>query len=131
MVSMELQDVPPEQFKEFVLYVIPGEENSEKALALAGGNVHIQDVRTIRKRPAWLVGVPTVVHREESNAYRGSAALELLRSDQVTEPGAPAGVHDTWAPPRDPGDEGDVDNGKLTHADMKAYMRARDAVVAA
>ena len=72
------------EFKNYVLYIIPGEANSEKATqivnAAGGEDVWVQDLRMLHPPlPAWLNGVPTLVPRSEGRAYKGSECLEYLQ----------------------------------------------------
>ena len=70
------------EFKNLVLYIIPGEANSQKALGMLKDmqdDVWVQDLRMLHPPlPTWLTGVPTLVPRQEAKAYRGSECLEYL-----------------------------------------------------
>ena len=131
-----LADLPREAFKDFVLYILPGESNSERANDLVHDmdNVHVQDVRDLDSWPVWLVGVPTLVHNTEQNAYRGTACLQLLHKERAapTGSGGPAGfswgdddkaseVSPIKAPVRD------TPAGRLTSSDVTDYINARNS----
>ena len=75
----------PADYRNIILYVVPGEVNSEKALACVAANqelaseIWVQDVRLLQPPlPAWLTGVPTAVLREEGVPHRGSNCLAFL-----------------------------------------------------
>lgn len=89
-------------YKSHVLYVVPQEANSQKALRLlrqhraVEEDVWVQDVRVLEAPlPAWLTGVPTVISRKDGTPHRGSACLaylqELHRTTQEGMAALPAG----------------------------------------
>ena len=84
--NFSVAELPREALMDFILYVRPGEANSEKALLAAGEmeNILVQDVDDLSTWPEWLIGVPTMVHTTEGNAYRGSACLQLLQKERQT-----------------------------------------------
>ena len=74
-------------FADYIMYVRGGDDNSEAALAKIrnSSNIHVQDVDELaRPLPAWLRGVPTIVHKESGRCYRGTACMTHLGS--ITEP---------------------------------------------
>lgn len=79
-----LRSEPEDNFKLFVLYMKPGDANSEKAVALLKKSPRlaqtvIQDATLVPlPRPAWLVSVPTLVDKHEQVVKRGSEALKQL-----------------------------------------------------
>ena len=83
-------------YKSHVLYVVPEEANSQKALRLlrqhraVEDDVWVQDVRMLQAPlPAWLTGVPTIISRKEGAPHRGTACLGYL---QELQRGTPDGV---------------------------------------
>jgi hypothetical protein len=73
-------------FADLVLYVLPDDENSQKALKLSSriNGVHVQSVSDLpRPLPVWLTGIPTLVKKSEQRAYRGSACLEHLTQEST------------------------------------------------
>ena len=113
-------------FKRWLLYVLPEDKPSLEAMQLVvqiESDVHITNIARIArdKRPAWLVGVPTLVDLRHQLKYEGSAALDEIRKYVEADPmpvcgmakqyfklgekgdteqdwGAPAGLHDYIMP---------------------------------
>ena len=66
----------------YLLYVIPNEVNSQKAIqSVTENNVQIVDVKSLKKKPDWLKGVPTAVEVSTGRVYEGTNCLLLLKSD--------------------------------------------------
>lgn len=140
------------EFKNYVLYIIPGEANSEKALQMvrAAGNddVWVQDLRMLHPPlPGWLNGVPTLVPRSEARAYKGSDCLELLervghqpqgylsgQTQSVARTFEGAGSVTRFEVVGGPGGAGlgaqqasrDID-GRVNERDIESYMQQRTA----
>lgn len=82
----------PVHYKDFVLYVIPSDENSTMALRLAvriEQRVLCRNVGELSQRPAWLKGVPTLVETRSGQVYTGSNAISRLE-EAVQEPRTPS-----------------------------------------
>ena len=80
-------------YKSHVLYVVPEETNSQKALQLLSQHqavqedVWVQDVRILQPPlPEWLNGVPTIISRKHGEPYRGTACLQYLQHLQQSTP---------------------------------------------
>ena len=80
-------------YKSHVIYVVPEEANSQKALKLlrrhraVEEDVWVQDVRMLQAPlPAWLDGVPTIISRKEGTPHRGTACLKYLQQMQCATP---------------------------------------------
>ena len=66
----------------YLLYVIPTEVNSQKAIQnVTENNVQIVDVKSLKKKPDWLKGVPTIVEVSTGKVYEGTHCLLLLKND--------------------------------------------------
>ncbi len=82
--KVDFQKAESADFKNHILYVIPTEANSEKALAMVrekglDEDMWVQDLRMLRPPlPPWLDGVPTLVPRSEGKAYKGTSCLQYL-----------------------------------------------------
>ena len=130
-----LADLPAEAFKDFVLYILPGEHNSERAIELARNmkSVFMQDVNDLDSWPTWLVGVPTLVHNAEQNAYRGTACLKLLQKEKSIPCGGGAkgfcwhsdDNNDSVAPVSAPVQDSPV--GHINSEDITDYINERNA----
>jgi hypothetical protein len=66
----------------YLLYVVLGEVNSQKAIqSVTENNVQIVDVKSLKKKPDWLKGVPTAVEVSTGKVYEGTNCLLLLKND--------------------------------------------------
>lgn len=71
----------PLDYKQFVLYIIPTDQNCFKIMELAfllQEVVHVEDIQKLQSRPAWLKGVPTLVHIKSMKPLYGSEAFATL-----------------------------------------------------
>ena len=98
-----LQQKPPamappptdSDFKEFVLYVTPGDSGCARALEALSTNREmkldtlIQDVTALPARPVWLDVVPLLAVKTERKAYKAAACIDFI-----------AGYKRRGAPPR-------------------------------
>ena len=72
--------------KAYVLYIVPDEANSKKALNMfnsphASSDVWVQDVRLLETPlPSWLKGVPTLVHKNSGDILSGTSCLSKLQT---------------------------------------------------
>lgn len=80
-------------YKSHILYVVPQEANSQKALRQlqqhrgVETDVWVQDVRLLKPPlPAWLKGVPTIISRKEAVPRGGTACLQYLERLQRSTP---------------------------------------------
>lgn len=73
----------------YVLYVLPEEENSIKAVQIGArfNEIKIININTLPKsqRPPWLTGVPTLANLEKGVVFKGTEALVELKK-QTEEP---------------------------------------------
>ena len=81
------------EFKPHLLYIVPSEGNSQKAVELVQRNrelqeeAWVQDVRLLQPPlPPWLDGVPIVVKRSTGEVYKGTACLNYLQKLCDTSP---------------------------------------------
>ena len=75
-----------EAAKQFVLYAIPDERNSKKALYLSRPLVdQVFDPLRMRKRPSWLSGVPTIVDLKTKAVYEGTKCLLYMQKRNNSE----------------------------------------------
>jgi hypothetical protein len=67
--------------KVYVLYILPQDANSEKALQLArlAPGIHVQDIRSLNVRPPWLTTVPTLLRISDKDIKQGGPALQELQ----------------------------------------------------
>ena len=86
-------------YKSHILYVVPQEANSQKALEQlqrhrgVETDVWVQDVRLLQPPlPAWLKGVPTIISRKEAVPHGGTACLQYLQRLQQSTPEAMAAL---------------------------------------
>ena len=92
-------------YKDYIVYIKPGDPPCEKLLELMSQrglleDAIVQDALNIKQRPAWLTGVPILIHQTPGNkekgveptrtAYRGSKAFEFVAAKAV-EPQSFAG----------------------------------------
>lgn len=71
-----------EDYKDYVLFVIPGDAASQRAQEIAARHtdVKIKNIYQIppQSRPTWLTGAPILWDKGPNKAYRGTAALRML-----------------------------------------------------
>ena len=86
-------------YKSHILYVVPNEKNSKKALQQLQSHpgveteVWVQDVRLLQPPlPAWLKGVPTIISRKEAIPHAGTACLQYLSHLQQSTPDSMAAL---------------------------------------
>ena len=131
-------------YKNFTLYVIPGDGPSQRATEIAAkySDVQIKNIYQIpmNQRPPWLTGAPILLERQTNKAYPGSSAIRKLESlHQEDEVGiasySQAGIgyaiesnmdtsHSSIVPILD--DESRYGNGKLQEKDKEAYEKVRE-----
>ena len=74
----------PSAYKDFVLYMLHDNPGCDKLLNMVrakpglADNTWVQDVKLLTERPAWLNGVPIIVHKAEKKAYRGTSAFTFV-----------------------------------------------------
>lgn len=73
-----------EDYKTYVLYVIPGDKSSQLAQELASQSNEIQIVNIMMIKqmqlPKWLNGAPTLQNIQTNDVFKGSKALQQLKS---------------------------------------------------
>ena len=130
----------------WALYVVPGESNSEKALAAAPTGVRAVDVRELEAYPPFLDGVPILANNKEKMAYKGTQALRPLaelKKDELKPAGVATGQRNTMGSFVDgaaiaPGAGAPADlrggiatrvlEGRVQEQDVSAYMQQRSQV---
>jgi hypothetical protein len=66
--------------KQFILYAIPNESNSNKALSMVRTNLdHTCDPTKLQNLPEWLTGVPTILNLESKDVYEGTQCLLYMQ----------------------------------------------------
>ena len=144
---VDFENANSAEFKKYVLYILPGEPNSQKALRMAeqcGDEVWVQDLRMLHPPlPSWLNGVPTLVPRSESKAYKGTDCLTYLQHMSSQPQGYMSGQTQSIARSFDSAgcvtrfesvsshgsmesDRGDSSN-RVGDEDLEAYMQRRSA----
>jgi hypothetical protein len=76
---------------EYILYVVPGEKNSEHVMGLIGpstrDDIWLQNARELgRPLPTWLDGVPILAHKPSGRLLRGTdcvAEIETLGANKL------------------------------------------------
>jgi len=144
--------MPDNAFKNYTLYIFPGDNNSNTALGALNkntslrGNVHVQNIELLSTLPAWLDGVPIIEDKKQQRAYKGTACIEWLDKNTEVLGNAPIGrnqvlggklmafedgavIPDTRATAteewREPNDM--QNNTKISTNDIEAYMQKRAA----
>jgi hypothetical protein len=90
-------DLPDGAFKNYTLYIYPGDKNSNTALTVLNnntslrGNVHVQNIEHLSNLPVWLDGVPVVEDQKQERAYKGTACIEWLKTNTDVLGNAPIG----------------------------------------
>lgn len=112
------------------LYVVTGEENSQKALRYPHVDVHTHDVRQMKEIPTFLKGVPSLYIRKSKLVMTGSQCLQFLQSlepPQVEEEemmqssiGGKKSNFVSQAPPREYSDE------KIKSLDLEKILQERN-----
>lgn len=76
----------PSEFKSYLLYIVPAEANSQKALEMVQQShelqqdIWVQDVRMLNPPlPPWLNGVPIMVKRATGEVFKGTACLDFVQ----------------------------------------------------
>ena len=92
-------------YKDYIVYIKPGDPPCEKLLELMSQrglleDAMVQDAMQIKQRPVWLTGVPILIHQTPGNkekgvepsrtAYRGGEAFRFVAAKAV-EPQSFAG----------------------------------------
>ena len=76
---------------EYILYIVPGEVNSEQALSMIDDNIEddvwVQDIRNLHTPlPRWLNGVPTLVRKSTKCVAKGTECIARLKELRNTVP---------------------------------------------
>lgn len=135
------------EFKSYLLYVVPAEANSQKALQMVQQNhelqqdIWVQDVRMLTPPlPPWLNGVPIMVKRATGEVYKGTACLDFVQDCSERTPtylgaqsggmqsfqnGQPVGTRFELAGPTSAVDPSQR-TGKVTEETLTAFQQARE-----
>jgi hypothetical protein len=72
--------------RKFILYILPEDENSHKAMGMVNREVdHVCNVSTLKeKKPNWLTGVPTLLVLSTKEVYEGTQCLMYMRKRNST-----------------------------------------------
>ena len=137
----------PSEFKSYLLYIVPAEVNSKKALQMVQQNhelqqdIWVQDVRMLNPPlPPWLNGVPIMVKRATGEVYKGTACLDFVRecSDStVTYLGSQSGSMQSFQSGQSVGTRFELAGqtsavdlsqraGKLTEEALTTFQQARE-----
>jgi len=139
------QDV---EFKNYILYILSNDMNSRKALDILRKNaefeheVWIQDCDKLpRPLPPWLTGVPTLVPRSESMAYKGTQCLDYIQKLTSMprgcgpqdsgfysfEDGTPCVQENHYEAPQTDMPEMMMTDDKLSPSSLEQYMKMRES----
>ena len=81
-----------DDFKQYVLYVFPGDANCDRAMGMLTPDVSVQDVTKLDALPAFIDGVPILADKKSESLVRGTACLralqELKKSELIPAPTA-------------------------------------------
>lgn len=149
MTTVAMDKEAASEFKRFLLYVVPTDPNSQKAVEIMNRghdlqeDVWVQDVRLLKPPlPPWLDGVPTIVRRSSGEVYKGSACLTFLTECMQKTPtciqgrsgNCVQGFHTGEAMPHhfeaadvDSGGPLEDRSGKVSDDQMAAMLAAREA----
>lgn len=93
----------PADYRKFILYIVNGDPNSNRAVLLASGlaDVHIQNVRSIPalQRPAWLEHVPSLLSLSDNKCFVGTYCIEKLHQISSERSGAPMEIQNAVKDP--------------------------------
>ena len=86
---MNIDNLSDSDMREYILYVIPNDANSEKAQTMISheivDNVWVQDIMALTPPlPNWLTGVPTLVHKPSKQIMKGTQCISFLSELQET-----------------------------------------------
>ena len=129
----------------FTLYALPGEKNSEKAIALLNSDIKLLNVRTLKNIPDFVDGVPTLANYKTKEAFKGTRCLEqleLLKKSFVSPASAVKNGRMTFGAFQSgkaislkkgslislPKESHRVLDGKVKEKDVNAYMSARNSI---
>ena len=79
-------------FKDYILYIAKNNPGCNALLELLikcpvlHNRTWIQDVHQLSSRPPWLNGVPILVSKKDEQAYKGSAAMQFVKTFKDDEP---------------------------------------------
>lgn len=88
---MNPQSMSKSDLREYILYAVPGETNSEQAMSILATNIQddvwVQDIRELSTPlPQWLNGVPTLVHKPSKRVMKGTECIAQLQQLRNTTP---------------------------------------------
>ena len=78
---------PARMLPECILYVLTTDTHSRKAMGMSiAPRDYICDVATLKTRPSWLTGVPTLLVLATKNVYEGTQCLAYLAASLAASP---------------------------------------------
>jgi len=83
--TADVSKMSESDFKQYVLYVFPGEPVCERALSMLTDEVILQDVTKLPRLPPFVDGVPILADKKNETLARGSACLEALKQLKDSE----------------------------------------------
>ena len=97
--AVEISTLSQEDFKPWILYVFPGDKNSDNAAQLAqqaASAVYVQDISKLSKLPPFVDGVPVLANKKNKQAFKGTLALQTLKDLKELEV-APAPINSGYS----------------------------------
>lgn len=66
----------------YILYIIPGDSACDLAVKAIPMHTRIQtvNVKTLKTKPSWLVGVPTLYRPADKTSWKGTECIETLHN---------------------------------------------------
>ena len=109
----------------YILYVFEGDANSQRAKDAAPPTVTVEPINAMESIPAFLRGVPTLLHVPTNTLSEGTACLEALakavREEGGSAPGEAPILFKTAA-------SANNSDGKITDDALKAFLARRNKV---
>ena len=81
----DVSKMSEEDFKQYVLYVFPGDENCDRAMTMLTDEVHVADVTKMPRLPAFIDGVPILGDKKSKELFRGTSCMEKLSTLKKSE----------------------------------------------
>ena len=71
------------QSPKYILYVLPNDANSQRAIRCAPDAIHVVDVSQLPEIPHWVRGVPTAVDVSTGRVFEGTNCLGILTAQEA------------------------------------------------
>jgi hypothetical protein len=94
--DLEEEDEASTISAQVILYAIPHEFNSMKAIQYMTPNVQLIDVEQLNEYPDWLRGIPSVLDIQSGRVYEGTFCIKYMREqtrqEKTSTPGNPSSI---------------------------------------